>query len=555
MLDHEASLTPRRRNAIRALLAGAVLVVVMDITILNVALEEVQRGLQATNADLQWALNAYAITFAAFIFTAGVCGDRFGRRRTLIVGLLIFGIASVLAAFAPSTGWLIAWRAVMGVGAAVVPTVTLAIIMNVFPPAERMKAIATWAAAAGVAFAAGPVVGGVLLEGFSWGSVFLINAPLVAIGVVLIARLVPESRAPASAPFDPSGVLLSIGAVALLVFGIVEGGRDNNWTAAGALVPIVAGILLTGVLIYVESRAPAPSLDVSLFRNVRFSAATGVIALAFFALMGTIYVTTFYFQSVRGLSPLEAGLLMLPMGVGSAWMSTRCPRLVPAFGIRLVVGAGALAMAIAFAGYAFVDRETSIAAIIVLQLVFGLGWGCIMAPATGALMSVVPPAKAGAGQAVAQTLRQIGAALGVAVIGSVLSVAYRSSLGSSADPLARGLRDEAATSIGGTMQAIGSPSSGLGVDQQRAIADAAVDAYTSAMHSTILIAAGFALVAALVAVRWLPARPPAPAPTGPSQDGVAAPGVPAGSSGPGPAADPVPIPAAAGAGADPRPAT
>ena len=223
MLDQQASLTPQRRNAIRALLAVAVLVVVMDITILNVALEEIQRGLQATNAELQWSLNSYAITFAAFIFTAGVCGDRFGRKRTLIVGLIIFGGASVLAAFSPSMGWLIGWRAVMGVGAAVVPTVTLAIIMNVFPPAERMKAIATWAAAAGVAFAAGPLVGGVLLEWFSWGSVFLINAPLVVIGVALIARLVPESRAPASAGFDPAGVMLSIAAVGLLVFGIVDG--------------------------------------------------------------------------------------------------------------------------------------------------------------------------------------------------------------------------------------------------------------------------------------------------------------------------------------------
>jgi EmrB/QacA subfamily drug resistance transporter len=555
MIDQEASLTPQRRNAIRALLAVAVLVVVMDITILNVALEAIQRGLNATNAELQWSLNSYAITFAAFIFTAGVCGDRFGRKRTLIAGLVIFGIGSVFAAFSPSMGWLIGWRAVMGVGAAVVPTVTLAIIMNVFPPAERMKAIATWAAAAGVAFAAGPLVGGVLLEWFSWGSVFLINAPLVVVGVALIARLVPESRAPASAGFDPAGVMLSIAAVGLLVFGIVEGGRGSDWLAASALGPIAAGIVLTIVLIYVESLAAAPSLDVSLFRNVRFSAATGVIALAFFALMGAIYVTTFYFQGVRGLSALEAGLLMLPMGVGSAWMSTRCPKLVPAFGIRVVVGAGALAMAVAFAGYAFVDRGTSIVAIVVLQLVFGLGWGCIMAPATGALMSVVPPAKAGAGQAVAQTLRQIGAALGVAVIGSVLSIAYRSSLGSSADLIPQGLRDEAATSIGGTMQAIGSAGSGLGAEEQRSLASAAVDAYTSAMHSTILIAAAFALLAAVVAVRWLPARPTAPALADPTKDAVRGPGAPISPGAPAPAGGPVPVAVPVGAAAGKRDST
>jgi EmrB/QacA subfamily drug resistance transporter len=510
MSDPQTQTTPRHRQAIGALLATTVLVVVMDITILNVALEKIQRGLDASNAELQWVLNSYAITFAAFIFTAGVFADRFGRKRTLIAGLAIFGVGSVLAAFAPSTGWLIAWRAVMGVGAAVVPTVTLAIIVNVFPPAERPKAIATWAAAAGVAFAVGPVVGGVLLALFSWGSVFLVNAPLVAVGAVLIARLVPESRGPAQLPFDPAGVLLSIAAVGLLVFGIVEGGRTNDWLSAGALGPIVAGAVLAAVLVAVERRAPAPSLDVELFRNSRFAAATGVIALAFFALMGTIYLTTFYFQAVRGYSPLEAGLLMLPMGIGSAFMSSRCPRLVPRFGGRVVVGAGALAMAIAFAGYAFAGQDTALAAILVLQLVFGLGWGCIMAPATGALMSVVPLRKAGAGQAVAQTLRQIGAALGVAVVGSVLSVAYRSSLGSSADALPSGVHDQATTSIGGTMQAIDAAGQALPADQVRSIASAAIDAYTSAMHSTILISSAFALLAAIVAVRWLPGRPPAP---------------------------------------------
>ncbi|MEV4419228.1 MFS transporter [Patulibacter sp. NPDC049589] len=196
--------TPGQRRAITALLAITVLVVVMDITILNVALEDIQRGLDATNGELQWSLNAYMITFAAFIFTGGVCGDRFGRKRTLLAGLVVFGVGSALAATSGSIGQLIAWRTVMGVGAAVVPTVTLAIIINVFPPPERPKAIAAWAAAAGVAFAVGPVLGGLLLSVFSWGSVFLVNVPLVAVGVVLIARLVPESKMPRAAPLDPA---------------------------------------------------------------------------------------------------------------------------------------------------------------------------------------------------------------------------------------------------------------------------------------------------------------------------------------------------------------
>ncbi|MEU0987207.1 MFS transporter [Streptomyces sp. NPDC005953] len=510
-----------RRRAILALLAVTVLIVVMDLTIINVALNPIQQSLDATNAELQWALDSYLITFAAFLFTGGVCADRFGRKKTLIVGLMVFGISSVLGAYAGTVTELILWRAVMGVGAAVVPTVTLAIILNVFPPMERPKAIAAWAAAAGVAFAVGPVLGGLLLEQFWWGSIFLINAPLIVAGVALMLWIVPESKNPSPAKFDPIGVLLSIVAVALLVYGIVMGGEDNEWLSAGTLGAIVGGMALLALLVVIEARMAAPSLDVSLLRNSRFSAGSAAIAFCFFALIGAIFVTQFYYQAVLGFSPMEAGLLMLPMGVGSMVMSARCPKLVMRFGPRAVVAAGSVVMALSFVIMSQFTADTPTWLLVVAQLVFGLGWGCIMAPATASLMSVVPPVKAGAGQAVSQTMRQVGGALGVAVIGSILGVVYRSDMEKSVEVLPEALREEAAGSIGGTLRAVDAAQLG---DRAPALMSDAVDAYLSGMEVTMLVAAAFALLSAAVALRWLPKTapkppmPPAPQPAAKAAD-------------------------------------
>ncbi|MEW1600032.1 MFS transporter [Streptomyces sp. NPDC093808] len=496
-----------RRRAVLALLAVTVLIVVMDLTIINVALTPIQQSLDATNAELQWSLDTYLITFAAFLFTGGVCADRFGRKRTLMAGLVVFGASSVLGAYADTITELIVWRGVMGVGAAVVPTVTLAIIMSVFPPAERPKAIAVWASAAGVAFAVGPVLGGLLLEQFWWGSIFLINAPLVVVGLLLMGWLVPESKNPAPARFDPLGVLLSIAAVGLLVYGIVTGGEDNEWLAADTLGGLVGGVVLLVLLLVIESRMATPSLDVSLLRSARFSAGSGAIALCFFALIGAIFITQFYYQAVLGFSPMKAGLLLLPMGIGSVIMSARCPTLVMRFGPRAVVAAGASVMAVSFILMSQMTADTPTWLLIVAQLVFGLGWGCIMAPATASLMSVVPPVKAGAGQAVSQTMRQVAGALGVAVIGSILGVVYRSGMEESVSVLPEALRDEAAGSIGGTLRAVEAAELG---DQAPALIDKAVDTYLSGMEITMLVAAGVVLLAAAVSLRWLPKTAPKP---------------------------------------------
>ncbi|MFI6099310.1 MFS transporter [Lentzea sp. NPDC051213] len=500
-------LSPGRRKAVLILLALTGLVVVMDLTILNVALDTIQRDLDASTAGLQWALDSYLITFAAFIFTSGVCADRFGRKKTLLAGIVIFGVASAFAAYSGTIGELILWRAVMGVGAAVVPTVTLAILINAFPPAERPKAIGAWAGAAGVAIAVGPLAGGLLLQSFWWGSVFLINVPLVVIGVVLIAWLVPESRNPQNTKFDPAGVVLSILAVGALVYGIVTGGERNDWLAPPVIGSLVAGVALIALLVVVERRIATPALDVKLLKETKFTAGTMSIALAFFAMIGALFITSLYFQAVHGFSPRTAGLLMLPMGVGTVIMSTRSPKLAMKFGPKAVVIGGSLGMAVAFAAFSVVGADTNIWVLAAVQLVYGLGWGCITAPATAALMSVVPPVKAGAGQAVSGTVRQVAGALGVAVVGSVLGVVYRTTIGSTVDVLPEASRDAAAGSLGATLRAI----TAAGGDPATfgALRTEALNAYLSGMQVTMLLCTAFSLGAAFVALRWLPGKPPA----------------------------------------------
>lgn len=516
----------RRHHVLTAVMALTVLIAVMDVTILNVALPALQDDLDASNAGLQWSINSYMITYAAFIFTGGVCADRFGRKRTLIAALVIHGAASALAAMSGSVAELIAWRAVMGIGAAAVPTVTLAIIVNDLPPPARPRAIAVWASTGGIALAVGPIVGGLLLRHFWWGSVFLINVPIVAVSLALIMWLVREAAGSRDTRFDPAGTLVAMAAVAALTYGIITGGDRNEWLALDTSGAIVAGLALAVVLVLVERRVSGPALDTRLFQHARFTAGTLVIALSFFAFMGAIYVTTFYFQAVRGYTPFEAGLLMLPLGAGALLSSTSTPALTGRFGHRAVVAAGTFGLVIAFSAYAAVTATVHVALLIAVQVGFGLAWGCIMAPATAALMSVVPPPKAGAGQAVAQTLRQVGSALGIAIIGSIGAVVYRTSFAPTSELFPEELRDEAAGSVGGTLDALRTAAeraqtstadgrlSALGRQAPQVVAEA-VQSYMSAMRLMMIVAAAVSLLATLVAVRWLPTRLGRPHPHGP----------------------------------------
>ena len=490
------------------------IVVILDNTILNVALKTIQHDLDATQSDMEWAINSYTLVFAGLMFTAGVLGDRFGRKRLLLIGMLLFGGASALSAWSGSPGQLIATRALMGIGAAMIQPQTLSIIQNVFEPGERGRAIGIWAGVSGAGIALGPVIGGFLLEHFWWGSVFLINVPFTLVGAVAIIALVPESADPHPKKVDPLGVLLSIAGLVALVYGIIKGGESAQWTSAQVLVPMLGGALILVLFVLIERRTSHPSLDLTLFRKPEFSASTVALALTFFAMMGTTFFLTFYWQIVRGYAPLRAGLLVVPVSLGIAVMAPRSSKLVERFGARAVIASGMVITAAVFSTYTQIGQNTPVWAIELLLLVWGFGGGMVMAPATTVTMSAVPREKAGVGSAVTNTVRMVGGALGVAILGSVLSAVYRGRMDGSVNVLPAGLRDEAAESIGGTAAAIGKVAGGvqngtLPPSAGRALsglADTANAAFLHAMHTAVLVSVGAALVAAVLARVYLPGK-------------------------------------------------
>jgi EmrB/QacA subfamily drug resistance transporter len=494
-----------RRGLVLAVLGVCFLVVMMDNTILNVALQTIQVDLGATNSQLQWAVDAYILVYAALMFSAGVLADAFGRRRVLVIGLGIFATASALSAFSSSPGELILWRAVMGLGGAVVPPTTLAIIRDVFPREEHGKAMGVWAALGGLSVAFGPILGGALLEGFHWGSVFLINVPIVAVCVLLILRAVPESRAERRPRLDVGGVALSMIGTVALVYGVIHGGQTNDWLSPGVLAPIVGGLVALCALVLYERRREDPALDVTLFASAPFSAGTLSISLSFFALTGGTFLLVFYVQLVRGYSPLELGLVLLPVAIGSVAAAISSAGVVARRGPRLAIVAGLLFLLASFLGLAFIDARTPLVLLELSLLGSGLGMGLVMGTTTPLVMSVVAEDKSGVGAAVNNTLRQIGAALGVAVMGSVYSVSYRSTIAPVLDPLTPPLPHQAGDSLGGTVLAL------KGAHGAPAILEQARDAFVASMHTTVLVAVGVLAVAAALAQLWLPAYAPAEA--------------------------------------------
>ena len=490
-----------RRWWILSVLVISLMVVILDNTILNVALKTIQEDLDASQADVEWAVNSYVLVFAGLLFTWGILGDRYGRKLALVVGLVIFGLTSVLAAFSQDTAQLIGFRALMGIGGAAVMPQTLSIISNVFEPEERGKAIGIWAGASGVAIALGPITGGFLLEHFWWGSIFLVNVPVVLIGLVAVLLVVPESKDPNPGRVDPLGVLLSIAGLVLLVFGIIRGGQDNAWTSPLVLGTILGGLALLAAFVLVEKRSAHPSLDIALFRNPQLSAATAAVALTFFALMGVTFYFSFYLQAVRGYSAFEAGLCLVAVAGAIMITAPRSAGLARRFGTRVVVGTALIVVATGFALQSTIDADTPLWVVELLLFIQGLGMGNVMAPATNAVMGAIPRSKAGAGSAVNNTIRQVGGALGVAILGSVLSTVYRGEIGSAVEVLPEALRHDAAESIGGTYAALGA--AGPAAAQLQA---AAVTAFVDAMHVTALCAAGVALIGSAIVWVWLPGR-------------------------------------------------
>jgi EmrB/QacA subfamily drug resistance transporter len=498
-----------RRWWVLATMTVCLLVVIMGNTILNVAIPTLQRDLGATHGELQWVIDAYILVFAGLLFTWGVIGDRIGRRTVLLIGLAVFSLGSIFAALSDSPIELIVWRAVMGIGGAAVQPTTLAVITNVFPPRERGRAIGVWAGTAGIAVAGGPLAGGAVLEHFWWGAVFLIGVPVAVLGMVAVLAVVPESKDPAPGRVDVPGVLLSIVALAGLVYGIIRGGSGRGWATPGVLVPLLGGLVLLALFVWLQRRSAHPALDVSLFRNPAFSAAAGALGLNFFALQGATFYLVYYLQGALGYSPLQSGAALIPVALGMAIMGPRSSVLAERFGAKAVCTTGFLLIALSFAGFQLLDATTPVWLLLAILSVQGLGMGSVMAPATESIMSVVPREKAGAGAAVNNSVRQVGGALGVAILGSVLAASYSAHLGRAVDVLPAGARAEASQSIVATLEAVRQVESGGDGDAARAAADLvepATDAFVDAMHLTAIGTAFAALVAAVVVLVWLPGR-------------------------------------------------
>jgi EmrB/QacA subfamily drug resistance transporter len=516
--EHRAPSTataPSRRWWVLGVLVVCLLIVMLDNTIMNVALKTIQDDLHATQGEMQWTVNAYSLAFAGLLFACGVLGDRFGRKRTLIIGIVVFGIASVFASTADSPSTLIAARALMGAGAAAIPAQTLSIITNVFDDSERGKALGIWAGFSGLAVAIGPVTGGFLLEHWWWGSVFLINVPFVVIGAVLIAAVAPESRRPdAAGGIDPLGIVLSVAGLVGLVYGIIRGGETTDWLRGDVLIPMVGGLVLLTAFWVVEWKGRHPAVDVTLFRNAGFSAATFAIALVMFGLFGLMFFASYYLQAIRGAAPLYAGILLTPAALGILITAPNTARLVRRFGTRAVCTTAMLVVAAGFAAFALVGQTTPTWAYESLLFGIGVGFGAVMAPATECMMAAVPRERAGAGAAVNNAIRMVGGSLGVAVLGSVLSVAYRQRLGDATDALPPAFRTGADESIGTTLAVLERVGGAIGRGAVPRpvgavlpeIAQQARDAFVGSMHAAALVGAGAILLGAVIAVLWLPGR-------------------------------------------------
>ena len=507
-----------RRWAILAVLVVSLLIVVLDNTVLNIALPTIQKDLKATPAELVWSIDSYILVFAALLFTWGVLGDRYGRKRVLVIGLVIFAIGSAASAFASTPGMLIGFRAIMGIGGAAVLPTTLAIITVVFPPYERGKAIGAWAGAVGAAVALGPVLGGLLLEhpqwfswitGNDWGAVFLINVPIVIVGLIGVWRIVPETRNPNPQRLDIPGLLLSIVGLTLIIYGIIDASQTLSWTAPSVLGPLFAGIAVIAVFIWYESRSDHASFDVTLFKNRGYAVSLAAVTLAFFSLSGITFTLPFYLQILRDYSTLAAGLCFLPFAIGQILAAPRSAKMVLRFGYRAVMTVGLVLVAVAMAALVLVGLTTPIWVVIVAFFIFGFGMGNVIAPASTVMQNVLPLGRVGAGSAVQNTVRQVGGALGVAIIGTVLATQYASRVDSAIDQLppqvpdaARQAARESIVATDAVLDAAAAQGAPSGLLDS--IRQAAYDAFLTSSHVTYFISMALVGIAAVVVATLLP---------------------------------------------------
>jgi EmrB/QacA subfamily drug resistance transporter len=481
----------------------------LDTTIVNVALPTLVRELDASTTQLEWIVDAYNLIFAALVLAAGNLGDRVGRKGVLLAGLATFGIATLAGAFGNSPGQLIAARAVMGLGAALIFPATLSLLTNIFTErGERARAIGLWGATTGVGIALGPIIGGWLLERDGWQSVFFALAPLAALGLILIALYVPSSRDPNAPPADRPGLVLSTAAMVILIYTIIEA-PNQGWATARSIGGFAIAAALLIAFIAWEQRAVAPMLDVALFRNLRFSAASGAVTITFFSLMGFIFLVTLYFQFLKNYAPFETGVRLLPVATMTGITSVLGTGLAVRSGTKLVVAAGLVSLGAGLAWTSTASATTSYLTIAGQMVLIGSGIGLTSSPATESIMGAVPKAKAGVGSAVNDATRILGATLGVAVIGSIYASLYATQLTSGIGVyLPDAAADAAQESVGGALgaadQLAASGQGGLAA----LLRDSASAAFFDGFQVACLVAAAVAIAGALMAVALLPNQPP-----------------------------------------------
>ena len=494
------TLYARRWQAL-IVLAMSLLIVSVDNTILNVGLPTIREELDASSSQLQWIVDSYLLVFAVLLLIAGALGDRFGRKKALTFGLVVFGAGSLFAAMSGSSTELIASRALMGVGAAAIMPTTLSILTNIFPENERPKAIAIWAAVSGMGIAIGPISGGWLLEHFDWSSIFLVNLPIVAVGLVAGAILIPESRDPEPKKLDFPGAGLSIAGLTAIVWGLIEA-SERGWTDTKILGAFAAGSGIMAAFVAWERRTSHPMLDVSVFRNLRFSAASISVAFVFFALMGVVYFLTTYLQSVMGYTALEAGIRMLPVAGGVIGATKLSVEATKRLGTKIVVatGLGTVASSLYLLGTCGVD--TGYGRVALALSMMGVGMSLAMSPATESIMGSLPKAKAGIGSAMNDVVREVGGTLGVAVLGSVLASSY----GDGMDGAVRGLSPEAAEAASDSVGGAHEVAAQIGGEAATRLSSLANESFVDAMTTTATLAAGVALAGALIAAAFLPSR-------------------------------------------------
>ncbi len=418
-------LTHRRRMLVLAICCMSLLIVSIDNTILNVALPSMQRDLHASTSGLQWAIDAYTLVLAALLMLSGSTADRIGRKRVFMTGLVVFTLGSLLCSLAPDLSSLVVFRMMQAVGGSMLNPVAMSIITNTFTdPRERARAIGVWGAVVGISMAAGPLVGGVLVESVGWRSIFWVNLPVGLAALLLTLRFVPESRAPKGRRPDPLGQLMVIVLFGSLTYAIIEAPNAGLTTVLPFAVLALAA--LAGLLLY-EPRRAEPLIELRFFRSAPFSGATVIAISAFAALGGFLFLSTLYLQNVRGLSALEAGLWMLPMAVPTFLCAPLSGRLVGSRGPRLPLLIAGGALTVSGALFAAFEAETSDVTLFVGYVLFGVGFGFVNAPITNTAVSGMPRAQAGVAAAVASTSRQLGQTLGVAVVGAVLAAGVSAS--------------------------------------------------------------------------------------------------------------------------------